>query len=137
MPSPSLSYPNEYANSSLLLRIRHRLATIWEPIAHLEQTEHPMSQPIDELSEMLTALTRYLVDHPDDLRVDPISEGDTVVFQVHTHPQDVGMLIGSGGRTARSLRVILNAAALKMHFRPILDICSPEDDEEEHRGAAD
>jgi predicted RNA-binding protein YlqC (UPF0109 family) len=94
-----------------------------------------MSQPIDDLSEMLTALTRSLVDHPDDLRIDPVVEGDTVVFQVHAHPSDTGMLIGSGGRTARSLRIIMNAAALKMRLRPVLDICSPEDSQDQRRGA--
>jgi uncharacterized protein len=96
-----------------------------------------MNQPVDDLREMLLVVTRSLVDHPDNIRVNPISEGETVTFWVYSHPQDAGKLIGVNGRMARALRMILQANGVKLRLRLMLNICSVEADRLENPSAAD
>lgn len=88
-----------------------------------------MNQPIDDLREMLLAVTRSLVDHPDNLRIDSVCEDETVAFCVYAHSKDAGKLIGVNGRTAHALRVILQANAVKLHRRMMLNICPLTDDQ--------
>jgi predicted RNA-binding protein YlqC (UPF0109 family) len=85
-----------------------------------------MNQPVDDLCEMLLAVTRSLVDHPDEIRINPVSDAETVTLRVYVHPQDAGKLIGVNGRMARALRVILQANAVKLRLRLLLNICSTE-----------
>jgi hypothetical protein len=96
-----------------------------------------MNEPIDELREMLLIIARSLVDHPEEVRVDPVSEGETVTFCIHADPRDTGKLIGVSGRTARAVRVLLHANGVKLKRRLVLNICSPGNDQVEHSSAAD
>ncbi len=63
------------------------------------------------LAEALAHLVRGIVDHPDDVHVDtrPLRRGE--VLEVHVHPEDLGRVIGRGGRTARALRTVMGAIA--------------------------
>lgn len=96
-----------------------------------------MNQPVDDLREMLLAVTRSLVDHPDSLRIDSARQDETVTFSVYVHSEDAGKLIGVNGRTARALRVILQANAVKLQLRPMLNISALSDDQSEDWNAAD
>lgn len=86
---------------------------------------------------MLLVVTRSLVDHPNNIRVNPISEGETVTFWVYSHPLDAGKLIGVNGRMARALRIILQANGVKLRLRLMLNICPVEADGLENPSAAD
>ena len=80
---------------------------------------------VDEVYEMLLAVTRSLVDRPDDVRITMAPDQESIVFTLQAHPSDLGKLIGSKGRTARALRVIVsaNGARLKRHF--VVNIVQP------------
>ncbi len=54
-----------------------------------------------------------LVDHPDDIDLRQIEEEGHVIFHVSVHPEDVGKVIGKGGRTINAIRDLLNAAGSK------------------------
>ena len=86
-----------------------------------------MNQPVEDLREMLLAVTRSLVDQPDKLRIDSVCEDETVAFLVLCASQDAGTLIGANGRTARALRIILQANAVKLQLKPVLNICALSD----------
>jgi predicted RNA-binding protein YlqC (UPF0109 family) len=79
-----------------------------------------------QVHEMLLSVVRSLVDHPEEIKVSIITEETGTLFQVRSCPRDIGKLIGSKGRTAKALRIILaaNAMRLKRNFR--LDIDSLE-----------
>lgn len=59
------------------------------------------------LTQALDHLVRGIVDHPDRVRVErrETSRGD--VLEVRVHPNDLGRVIGRGGRTAQSLRTVV------------------------------
>lgn len=86
-----------------------------------------MNETVDNVSAMLLAVTRSLVDRPQEVRIRSVAMGETVTFSVETHPEEMGKLIGSNGRMARALRVILQANAVRLKRQLILDLGSPQD----------
>ena len=62
-------------------------------------------------AEALEHLVRGIVDNPDDVRVatKTLRRGD--LLEVRVHPEDLGRVIGRGGRPARALRTVVGALA--------------------------
>jgi uncharacterized protein len=75
---------------------------------------------------LVTEIARALVDSPENVSVEAISEGDGTVLRLRVAPGDIGKVIGKQGRTARSLRTILAAASMKLRHRFALDIVEQE-----------
>ena len=67
-------------------------------------------------------LAQGLVDHPDDVSVEIATPGDDGELELRVHPDDMGHVIGKQGRTARSLRLVLGAAAARLDRRMGLEI---------------
>jgi uncharacterized protein len=67
-------------------------------------------------------VARHLVEHPDQVRVLEIEGEQNIILELRVAPEDLGQVIGRQGRTARALRVVLNAVASKKHQRSILEI---------------
>ena len=65
----------------------------------------------DVLEEALEHLVRGIVDYPDEVRVARRSLRRGNVLEVRVHPDDLGKVIGRGGRTARALRTVIGALA--------------------------
>ncbi len=69
------------------------------------------------LSEAVEHLVRGIVTHPDDVAVSDKVQRRGRVLQVRVHPDDVGKVIGRGGRTARALRTVVTALARGRQIR--------------------
>jgi predicted RNA-binding protein YlqC (UPF0109 family) len=61
------------------------------------------------LESAVEHLVRGIVDHPDDVRVDMVSGRRGRTIEVRVSPEDLGKVIGRGGRTARALRQIVTS----------------------------
>ena len=61
--------------------------------------------------ELLAYLARELVDDPQAVRVESVERGDALVLVLHVAAEDVGKVIGRGGRIVRALRTLITAAA--------------------------
>jgi predicted RNA-binding protein YlqC (UPF0109 family) len=61
------------------------------------------------LDEALGHLVRGIVDHPDDVNVTEKSQRRGSTLNVSVNPEDMGRVIGRGGRTATALRNVLAA----------------------------
>ncbi len=61
------------------------------------------------LAEALEHLVRGIVDHPDDVEVTDRTQRRGRVLSVHVNADDMGKVIGRGGRTARALRTVVGA----------------------------
>jgi predicted RNA-binding protein YlqC (UPF0109 family) len=59
------------------------------------------------LETALEHLVRGIVDHPDDVRVDLLSNRRGRTLEVRVHPDDLGKVIGRRGRTAKALRTVM------------------------------
>lgn len=64
--------------------------------------------------EFLEFVVKHIVDNPEQVEIE-LEEQDakTILFKLKVAPEDTGKVIGKGGKTARSLRVILTAVASK------------------------
>lgn len=74
------------------------------------------------MRELVLWLARELVEKKDDVSVEAIERDRSMVFELTVHPDDLGRVIGRGGRTAKALRTVLDAAARKERRRAVLDI---------------
>ena len=71
----------------------------------------------DVLEEALEHLVRGIVQYPDDVQVASRSLRRGSVLEVRVHPDDLGKVIGRGGRTARALRTVIGALAAGRYVR--------------------
>jgi predicted RNA-binding protein YlqC (UPF0109 family) len=63
------------------------------------------------LQATLQHLVRAIVDNPDDATVALRNNGRGELLEVRVHPDDLGRVIGKGGRTATALRSVIKALA--------------------------
>ena len=61
------------------------------------------------LEEALEPLVRGIVDHPDDVSVRDRTNRRGRTLEVRVNPEDLGKVIGRGGRTAKALRTVIGA----------------------------
>ncbi|MEW6582113.1 MAG: KH domain-containing protein [Actinomycetota bacterium] len=71
---------------------------------------------------MIAVLARGLVDSPDRVRVEREDDGDAIHLSLIVAPDDLGQVIGRGGRNARALRQLLRAASRAQGTRATLEI---------------
>lgn len=74
------------------------------------------------MKELLEFLARELVDNPDAVKVTEVTDDRGLLLRLHVDPDDMGKVIGRGGRTARAIRSIVRAAATRRDIRVSVDI---------------
>ncbi len=74
------------------------------------------------LKELLEFLAQNLVTHPDAVEVTENQSDEQSTLHLRVDKEDLGRVIGKQGRTAKSLRTILNAAASRANRKVILEI---------------
>ncbi|PIP89243.1 MAG: RNA-binding protein [Bdellovibrionales bacterium CG12_big_fil_rev_8_21_14_0_65_38_15] len=77
---------------------------------------------MSELKDLITYVSKALVDMPENVEVNEIVGEQTTVIELKVDKTDLGKVIGKQGRTARALRTILNAASTKLKKRSVLEI---------------
>jgi predicted RNA-binding protein YlqC (UPF0109 family) len=74
------------------------------------------------MKELVQYLAKSLVNNPDAVEVKE-TEGDTTsVLELKVAKEDLGRIIGKQGRTAKSIRTIVNAAASRTNRKVVLEI---------------
>lgn len=74
------------------------------------------------MKELVQLLARSLVTHPDEVAVTETQGDAASVFELTVAKDDLGRIIGKQGRTAKSIRTILNAAASRTNRKVVLEI---------------
>jgi uncharacterized protein len=75
------------------------------------------------MRELLEFLARSLVAEPDAVEVTEVEEIDgEVVLELEVADDDLGRVIGRGGRVANALRSVMKAAATREEKRVVVDI---------------
>jgi predicted RNA-binding protein YlqC (UPF0109 family) len=59
------------------------------------------------VEEALEHLVKGIVDHPEDVQVDLLTNRRGKTLEVRVNPEDLGKVIGRGGRTAKALRTVM------------------------------
>jgi len=74
------------------------------------------------MKDFLEIMVKHLVDKPDEVTVNEIDGERTVVYELRVGEGDMGKVIGKHGKTAKSIRTLLTAAAAKAGKRAVLEI---------------
>ncbi len=65
------------------------------------------------MQQLVSFIAAKLVDAPEQVETSQREEGDAVTVELKVAKEDLGKIIGKQGRTARSIRTVLAAAAEK------------------------
>jgi uncharacterized protein len=74
------------------------------------------------VEDLLVYLARQLVSQPDEVRVSRSERDEAVVLELRVAADDLGKVIGKGGRIARALRTLVRASGAKTGERRLLEI---------------
>jgi predicted RNA-binding protein YlqC (UPF0109 family) len=70
-------------------------------------------------------IAKSLVDHPDEVTVDEIRHGNRVTLELSVAKDDMGRVIGKGGRVANAIRTLLRVAAEREGSQITLEVVEP------------
>ncbi len=75
-----------------------------------------------DLTALIDYLARGLVDNTDEVRVELVEERNANVYEIEVDDDDLGKIIGRGGKTARAIRQVVSAAAPRSRKRTLVEI---------------
>lgn len=74
------------------------------------------------MRELIEYIAKALVDNPDEVSINEVESEKTTIFELKVAREDVGKIIGRGGRIVKAIRILLNAASAKGEKRAILEV---------------
>jgi predicted RNA-binding protein YlqC (UPF0109 family) len=74
------------------------------------------------MKELVEYMAENLVNDPGEVQVKQIERPHVTVLRLRVAQEDMGRVIGKGGRVANAMRALLNVAAAREGRRVILDI---------------
>ena len=74
------------------------------------------------MKNLVMTMVKALVDKPDEVSLREVEGEKTTVLELRVAKEDLGKVIGKQGKTAKAMRIILNATATKLKKRAVLEI---------------
>ena len=74
------------------------------------------------MKELLLYMAKNLVDNPDAVSVNEITEEDGLVLELRVAPEDMGKVIGRQGRIAKEIRTIIKTVAQRSGEKVTVEI---------------
>ncbi len=74
------------------------------------------------MKELVEFMAKNLVNDPSQVQVKQIERPHMTVLRLRVAQEDMGRVIGKGGRVANAMRTLLRVAAVREGTRVILDI---------------
>ena len=78
------------------------------------------------MKELIEYIARSLVEHPEEVQVRETGGGSRVRIELSVAKDDMGRVIGKGGKVANSIRTLLRVAAERDGKQATLDVVEPE-----------
>ena len=75
-----------------------------------------------ELKKVLTDIAKAIVDDPEQVSVTETEQGSDVLLELHVAEDDMGKVIGRHGKIAKSIRLVMKAAANTVGKRVTVEI---------------
>ena len=73
------------------------------------------------MRELVEFLARALVEDPDSVQVEELEENGDLVLEITVGGDDLGRLIGKGGRVANAIRTVAKAASTREERRVMVE----------------
>ena len=74
------------------------------------------------MKNLVMTMVKALVDKPDEVSLREVEGEKTTELELRVAKEDLGKVIGKQGKTAKAMRIILNATATKLKKRAVLEI---------------
>ncbi len=74
------------------------------------------------MEDFIEYVAKWMVDEPDELRVERMQRGDHVAVHLNVHTDDMGRIIGREGRLAMAMRTLLSVSGHARAVDTSLDI---------------
>ncbi len=74
------------------------------------------------MREMVEYIVKQIVDNPEEVKVQEIKGDKVILLEISVAKEDMGKVIGKGGRMATALRTLVGAAAAKLKKRTTVEI---------------
>lgn len=74
------------------------------------------------MTELLEFIVRALVEDPDAVEVEELEDDGDLVYEISVAEDDLGRVIGKGGRVANAIRTVAKAAAVRLDRRVLVEI---------------
>ena len=78
------------------------------------------------MKDLIEYIAKSLVDHPDEVQVRQSGGGSRVRIELSVSKDDMGRVIGRGGKVANSIRTLLRVAAEREGKQATLDVVEPQ-----------
>jgi hypothetical protein len=75
-----------------------------------------------EIGELIRYIAVNLVDAQEEVHVELVVERNADVWELEVAEEDLGKVIGKGGKTARAIRTLVNAIAPRSRKRTLVEI---------------
>jgi predicted RNA-binding protein YlqC (UPF0109 family) len=77
------------------------------------------------MKDLIEYIAKSLVEHPEDVQVSQSGNGSRVRIELNVSKDDMGRVIGKGGKVANSIRILLRVAAEREGKQATLDVMEP------------
>ena len=74
------------------------------------------------MKELVEVIAKALVDYPDEVVVSETEKDKVIVVDLKVAQSDMGKVIGTSGRIAKSIRTVVSAASAKSDKKVIVEI---------------
>ena len=77
--------------------------------------------------ELVKFIVSNIVDHPDDIKIEEnVDESGTTILTLNVNPEDMGKVIGKGGKIISAVRELVKIKAIKLGKRVRLILEDPD-----------
>jgi hypothetical protein len=74
------------------------------------------------VKEILEYIAKAIVDEPESVQISERAGDRGTVLELRVAQDDMGKVIGKGGRTVKAIRKVMNAAAVRERTRVLVDV---------------
>ena len=78
------------------------------------------------MKELVKFIAKSIVDDPSQVEVTQSQRGQYITLKLRVAPEDMGRVIGRGGRVANAIRTLLRVPAAQIGKKASLDIVEPQ-----------
>lgn len=75
-----------------------------------------------KMKDFTERLVKAIVDREDEVRLNVVESGNTIIVELRVAKEDMGKVIGREGNMAWALRTLVSNAAAKLRKRAVLQI---------------
>jgi predicted RNA-binding protein YlqC (UPF0109 family) len=72
--------------------------------------------------KLIEDMAKAIVDQPEQVRVNGVEGGNSLVIELRVAKEDLGKIIGKNGRTITAMRTILRASRAQKDKRHVLEV---------------